>query len=358
MDRLVKAGTLTLACIILYLLYYHILPATGAIIHLVMPALIPFIFALVVAVLIDPVVSWLTKRLKIPRGFSVLIILMTFFGAISGILVLITSKLLTELHRFSRNIPDLNQLFNNILHEFQYFYDNMDFSPEVMQQIQQGLSNVTNTLSAIVYAAVNGTVDIVTALPSLFIMVVITIIATFFFSRDKVIVEKFFISILPLKWQKNVESVYLDMTSSLVRYLGAIVVLVSITSLVSIVGLSILRVEYAFMMGILIGFVDILPVLGPGLVFVTWIIISLITGELKFALGLVVLYTYITVQRQILEPKLVATTINVHPLSTLAAIFIGLKLLGPWGVIIGPVTLVAGKSINKLIKTKDEEKRK
>jgi predicted PurR-regulated permease PerM len=37
-----------------------------------------------------------------------------------------------------------------------------------------------------------------------------------------------------------------------------------------------------------------------------------------------------------MEPKLVADRIDVHPLATLAAIFIGLKLLGAWGVILGP----------------------
>ncbi|MCR6544704.1 sporulation integral membrane protein YtvI [Dehalobacterium formicoaceticum] len=350
MERFIKAGTLALVAISLYLLYYHIFPAAGAIIGYVLPALAPFIFALVVAVLIDPLVSWMTKRLKVPRGLAVLAMLLAFFALVSGILMLLISKLITELHRFSQNLPELNQLFTNLFNDFLYYYNNMDLSPEVMSQIQQGLSNATQTLTSFVYSAINGIVGFAAALPSFLIMLVITIIATFFISRDKLMVEKFFLSILPKKWQGSVESVYLDMTSSLVRYLGAIVVLVSITALISIIGLSILGVDYAFSMGVLIGFVDILPVLGPGLVFVTWIILSLIMGNFKFAFSLLILYIIITVNRQIMEPKLVATTINVHPLSTLAAIFIGLKLLGPWGVILGPITLVAGKSISKLRK--------
>lgn len=350
MERFIKAGTLALAAITLYLLYYYLFPAAGAIIKYVLPALAPFIFALVVAVLIDPLVSWITKRFKVPRGFSVLAILLAFFALVSGILMFLTSKLITELQSFLQNLPELNQLFIHLFNDFINFYHNMNLSPEVISQIQQSLSDATQTLTSFVYSAINGIVGLAAALPSFLIMVVITIIATFFISRDKVMVEKFFLSILPKKWQGAVESVYLDMTSSLVRYLGAIVVLVSITSLISTIGLSILGVDYAFSMGLLIGFVDILPVLGPGLVFVTWIILSLIMANFKFAFSLLILYIIITVNRQVLEPKLVATTINVHPLSTLAAIFIGLKLLGPWGVFLGPVTLLAGKSISKLKK--------
>ncbi|MGI6686614.1 MAG: sporulation integral membrane protein YtvI [Bacillota bacterium] len=349
MDRLIKAGTVTAVCISLYLIYYFIMPAAGEIISFVFPALIPFIFALVVAVLIDPIVKWLTKHLKLPRGFAVLSVLLAVFGTISGILVLIISKLVFELQRLSGNMPDFNKIFTRIFQEAEYLYYTIDLKPEVMAQIQQTITSITGTATDFIYSAINAILHLLTSLPNIFIVLVITIIATFFFSRDKEKIEKFFLGLVPKKWQGRVEHVYRDLTRALVGYIGAILTLVSITAVITITGLSILGMEYAFTMGLLTGFFDILPVLGPGMVFVPWIIISLVLGNIKLTISLLVLYIIIIVQRQILEPKLVADTIDVHPLATLAAIFIGLQFFGAGGVILGPVILVTGRAIKKVI---------
>ncbi|MEL7566360.1 MAG: sporulation integral membrane protein YtvI [Dehalobacterium sp.] len=349
MDRLIKMGTIAVICISLYLIYYHLMPAAGALFSYILPALTPFIFAAVVAVLIDPAVEFINKKLKVPRGLSALAVILAFFGAISGVLVLITAKLIYELQRLAKNMPDLNEFFTKIFNEAEYFYYSIDLKPEILGQIQQTISNAAGTLTNFAYSLINGTINLLTALPSVFIMVIIAIIATFFFSRDKEIIEKFFLSLVPEKWRSRVNGIYKDITKAMIGYIGAVITLVSITAVITITGLSVLGVEYAVTMGLITGFVDILPVLGPGMVFVPWIIITLVGGGYKFAAGLAVLYVIIVVQRQIMEPKLVADKIDVHPLATLAAIFIGLKLLGAWGVILGPVILVAGKAIKKTV---------
>jgi sporulation integral membrane protein YtvI len=349
MDRLIKAATVTAVCLSIYLIYYYILPAAGAVVSLVLPALLPFVLAMVVAVLIDPAVNWLTKRIKLPRGLAVLTVLLACFAAFSGVLVLIISKLISELHRLSGNIPDFKGIFTRIFQEAEYLYYNIHLKPEVMDQIEQAITSVAGTTTDLVTSAINATYNILTALPNALIILIIFIIATFFFSRDKARLERFFLGLVPNRWRDRVEHVYLDLTKALVGYIGAILTLVSITAVITITGLSILGVEYAVTMGLLTGFVDILPVLGPGMVFVPWIIVNLVLGNLKLSISLLVLYIIIVVQRQILEPKLVAETINVHPLATLSAIFIGLQLLGAWGVVLGPVILVTGKAIKKVI---------
>lgn len=349
MERLIKMSTITVICISLYLIYYHLMPAAGALFSYIIPALIPFVFAAVVAVLIDPAVNIINKRLKIHRGVAVLMVILTFFGAVSGLLALIITKLVYELQRLAKNMPDLNDMFTKIFNEAEYFYYNIDLKPEVLNQIQQTLSDATGTLTNFAYSLINGTISIITSLPSIFIMVVISIIATFFFSRDKDVIEKFFLGLVPAKWRDKVNGIYKDITRAMIAYIGAIITLVSITAVITIIGLSIIGIEYAVTMGLIVGFVDILPVLGPGMVLVPWIIISLIGGSYKLAISLIVLYVIVIVQRQILEPKLVASRINVHPLATLAAIFIGLKLIGAWGVVLGPVILVAGKAIKKTL---------
>ncbi len=65
------------------------------------------------------------------------------------------------------------------------------------------------------------------------------------------------------------------------------------------------------------------------------------------AIGLTLLYAFILVVRQVLEPKLVADNLGIHPLATLIAIYVGYKLFGIIGLILGPFILVIGKASSR-----------
>ncbi|MEM5598483.1 AI-2E family transporter [Niallia circulans] len=123
-------------------------------------------------------------------------------------------------------------------------------------------------------------------------------------------------------------------------FLKAQLTLVSITTVIILIGLLILRVDYAITIALLTGIVDIIPYLGTGLIFVPWIIYEIITGQIVLAIGLSVLYIIVLVQRQIMEPKILSSNIGLDPLATLIALFVGFKLFGFIGLIVGPVSLV------------------
>ena len=110
--------------------------------------------------------------------------------------------------------------------------------------------------------------------------------------------------------------------------------------MIILIGLFILRVDYAVTIALITGFVDLLPYVGTGLIFVPWIIYQAITGNIGLAIGLAVLYVVVLVQRQLMEPKVLSSNIGLDPLATLIALFIGFKLIGFLGLIVGPVALV------------------
>lgn len=346
-EMLIKAGILTGLCVSLYLIYYHILPALGAIVSFIAPVLLPFILALIIAILVDPIVTFITERSKIPRGLSVITVLIFSMVIIGVFLVFLTSRLLSELYKLSKNIPDWYGFTDQLINRVQVFYTNVDISPEILQQIQEAASNIGTALTKAITVLINQLIGFLTSLPGIMMILLITIIATFFMSKDQEKIQKFFINSLPEKWRSKVRSVYMDLTKALVGYFRAQVTLITITTIISISGLYIIGVDYALTMGLVTGIFDILPVLGPGTVYVPWILWMVAAGNFKLAASLTALYVIIVVMRQIMEPKLVAENIGVHPLATLASIFIGLKILGVVGIFLGPVILVTGKAIKK-----------
>ena len=107
-----------------------------------------------------------------------------------------------------------------------------------------------------------------------------------------------------------------------------------------LIGLLILNIPYAITIALLIGLVDLPPYLGVGAVLVPWFLYLFFTGNTKLGLGLLIIYGVIVVVRQLLEPNLLSSNVGLDPLLTLIALFVGLKLFGFLGIIIGPVTVV------------------
>jgi predicted PurR-regulated permease PerM len=98
---------------------------------------------------------------------------------------------------------------------------------------------------------------------------------------------------------------------------------------------------------LVVGFLDILPILGPGALFVPWSLWEIASGNGSFGFELLVLYGIIVIVRQVLEPKIVADSIGLHPLATLVGMFVGLKAAGVMGMFLGPVILVLFQALRR-----------
>jgi predicted PurR-regulated permease PerM len=122
-------------------------------------------------------------------------------------------------------------------------------------------------------------------------------------------------------------------------------ILTSITFSELLAGFLIIGIDNALLLAIIISLVDVLPVLGAGTVLIPWSIINLILGNAKLGLSTALLYVIILFVRQLIEPKVLGKQIGVHPLFTLAGMYIGLKLWKVPGMFIGPLAIVSLKYI-------------
>lgn len=344
-EYLLKAGILTGFCVSIYLLYYHILPACGEVLKFAGPILLPFILAGIIAILIDPVINSICRRLRLHRGWAVISVIIILIGTISTVVFLVSSRLLFELQKLSRNIPELSRAVEDLIHNVQNLYLVIDLPAEVLHQIQLVVGEIGLAITHAVSVMINVLINFITSLPTIFIFFLIMMIATFFFSRDKALMQQVLVNIFPERLRRRVQSIYLDLAAALVGYVRAQVIMVSINTTIAITGLHLLGAEYALIMGLVIGFFDILPVFGPGTVLIPWAIWNFAAGNIKFGISLAALYVIMIIVRQIMEPKLVAENLGFHPLATLAALFIGLKTLGVVGIFIGPTILVLGRAI-------------
>ena len=147
-----------------------------------------------------------------------------------------------------------------------------------------------------------------------------------------------------------------DTGRGLKGYLKAQLILMGIIFIILAIGLRILEVPYFIWISIVISIVDVLPVLGAGIVIVPWSVISFILGNSYLGKGLALIYIILIITRQILEPKIMGKEIGVRPLYTFLATILGSLIFGPIGLILGPLIAVLVTSIIKTKKNIDSRK--
>ena len=122
--------------------------------------------------------------------------------------------------------------------------------------------------------------------------------------------------------------------------------IMTITFIELSMGLSIIGVKNSILIAFLISVFDILPVLGTGGIMIPWTIIAALTGDYSLSIGLLIVYLIITVIRNIIEPKIVGSQIGLHPVVTLASMFVGVQLLGVVGLFGFPISLSLLRHLN------------
>lgn len=304
----------------------------------------PFLIGLLISKIITPLVEFLHDKLKIPNNISTAIMILTVVGISSYVVYSLTLLLIYYIGEFANVLPSwasaIAVLGSNLSIKFQNMFIQLPFDPAAY--LSKGAAGLISDISAWATKFAGRGVSLATSLPGLLVSVIITILSAFFFTKDRRKIEKL---ISPYKKKYFTENQHFiafrhDVISVILGYLKAQLILMSITFTICATGLTIIGVPSAIPIALGIGFVDALPIFGPATVYMPWIISTLIMGNSALALKLFILYLTTTITRQIFEPKVVGTQIGIHPLLTLTALYLGVKLLGAPGLILGPFTMV------------------
>lgn len=141
-----------------------------------------------------------------------------------------------------------------------------------------------------------------------------------------------------------------DIRKGIVGYIKAQFILILITFLILSISLKVIEVPMAILISLAIAILDSLPIVGSGIVMIPWSIINFIIGNNQMGKSLAIVYIILVIVRQILEPKILGREIGVKPIYTFVSTVIGSLVLGPIGVIVGPLIAVIVNSILKIKK--------
>lgn len=324
------------------------------------PILLPFILAFILAsVLVIPAKKLAGKNSKI-RRFCAIIVGVIFFVLLFLGIAFLGVALVDWFLGFLEFIPRLYQ--DEILPMLNFLYlelaERLTFAdPELTAKIngvfQNFIGNIGNFISSFSVNAIKAITSGIAGIPGLIIKLILMIISCFFFLLDYDKIMAFFVSLIPKGKEKNFETIKWYVTNTLLVYIKSYSLLFLMTYVELSIGFQILGIPYAPIIGLMVAVFDILPVLGTGGILLPWTVVLLVMKNIPMGIGMFVLYLVITVIRNTMEPKLVGKQIGLHPLATMISLFVGLKVVGFWGMLIFPTTLAVLSSMKKEIQERE-----
>lgn len=310
----------------------------------------PFVIGWLIALIANPLVRFLEKRLKIVRKHSsAVIVIGVLAGVILGCYFIIT-RLTMETVRFIKDLPDL---YYDLEVEIRLMMENLSrlfqFLPT---QIQETLNNLGNNVSqfmgeliqSIGMPTMEAAGNVAKNIPNILIQIIVTVLSSYFFIADRDKLMERFHKFIPQSVSHGIDLISNQFKQVVGGYFKAQFRIMGVVAAILLIGFLILRVDYAVLLACLIAFLDFLPFFGTGTALIPWALVKLFAGEYEIAIGLAIIYLVSQLVRQVIQPKIVGDSMGLNPLLTLIFMYIGFKVQGVAGMILAvPIGLVVLK---------------
>lgn len=323
---------IVIAVIILLLLIYAL--------PVVLGLFMPFVIGWIIAMIANPLVQFLEKKLKIKRKALSVIVIVLVIGAVVAIGYFAIGKLVNEAIGFFSSLPDIikgvETEFKDIGNNLSGFYNRLPSG--IQSSVSKTGDQITKLFGTIVGNISTPTISSVGSfaknIPTLIIAVIMCLLSSYAFIADREPFIKWLKEHVPAGFQEKWNVMYSSMKHAVGGYFKAQLIIEIWVYLILAIGLAILNVKYALLIALLIAILDFLPVFGAGAVMVPWAVIKFLGADYKMAVGLLIIWGVGQLVRQIIQPKIMGDSIGFDMIPTLILLYIGYKLYGVLGMII------------------------
>ena len=311
--------------VLLYLLFKHVLVAV-----------LPFILAWMIASATRRAAERVSARIKLParalRAILAVLISLSFIGGLG----LAVWALASELWRLLGGIGD-----GSVLRRIVDGLGSLGPLGDIFDSFGERLSDVFYELLVSIAGTLGGAVtSLIGAVPKVLLFILITVIASVYFALDLEAINATLRRITPprlLGFLSRIRESFFDIG---LKYLRSYLLLMLLTFMIMLIGLLILGRPYALLLAFVIAVLDILPVLGVGIIILPWGIYELSLGDTRVGIGLFILLAVYELIRQLAEPKIIGKQLGVHPVLTLFLVYASYTVFGIGGILLVPVSVV------------------
>lgn len=307
----------------------------------------PFVIGWIISVIANPLVRFFEEKMNIRRKAGTAFVIIAVIGLVVLAGYLIGTKVVQE---FVGLVHELPNMWDSIEADFRAIGKNLNVLysrfPVDMREAIAGIGEkmdgyMGNLVSSVGTPTIAAVGNFAKHLPTVLIGIIMALLSAYFFVAEREYlatnIKKHMPEAIAYRWNM--------MSRSLKRAVGgyfkAQFKIEIWMYLLLVIGLSILKVDYALLIALGMAILDFFPVFGTGTVLIPWAVIKILSSDYKMAVGLLIIWCGGQLARQIIQPKIVGDSVGVPPIPTLFLLFIGYKLAGVFGMIVAvPIGII------------------
>ena len=306
------------------------------VLYLTQAILIPLVFAFIIAILLNPIVVYLGKRVNkilailITLSFSFIII--AAFGAI----------LLTQISLFGDSWPILINKMGILLNQsIEMSATYLDISPEQIHDlIIKSRNDILNSVSALIGDTL---LTIGNVLATLFIIPIYTFIILYY----KKLLSEFIMKVFAYNKKRQLSVIVAQIKLTIQHYLTGLVIEAIIVAILDMLVLWIIGIEYAILFGIIAAILNVIPYIGGIVAFALPMMLAIITkSSAWYAVYVFIGFSIIQfIDNNYIVPRIVASRVKINALFSIIVVFAGNALWGVSGMFLSIPVLAIVKVI-------------
>lgn len=331
-----------------YIIAFIFIIFIAFILYFILPISIPLITALITAMILDPAIRLLQNRFKIKRHLSIIIVFTLFTLTLGLGAFFVTTKVITQGIKLIEDAPTYINNVTEMWYKYEENFQNaaQDFPEEVVnaftEEVNTFLDSVMESLKK--YINIERISAFLSYIPNYLVSVLVYLIALFMFMIDLPRIKAGIYKSMTIKTAEKVKFMTSRLSSVILGFCKAQFLVSLIILAVSLLGLLIITPKVAIIMSLVIWIIDLIPIIGSIVILAPWSLYHLLTGNIVLGTQLAVLAAVLLIIRRTVEPKVMGEHMGLSPLATLISMYLGLKLLGVLGLIVGPALLIVVRS--------------
>jgi len=322
-DRTINISTVTVLKVLFIVLLIWFLFAIREILLL-------FVVSIIVSAALDPIADFLSKY-KIPRGISVLLVYVLLLGLIALIGYLLVPTMVDQFHQLQSN-----NFFSHLqerIAPYRAALARFGVDQSINNTINEFRSGLASNLFQTTKGVVTGIISFVTIL-----------VISFYLTAEESGMKNFIKHLSPYKHQAYITTLITKIQKKMGYWLLGQVILSIVLAGLVFIGLTILHVQYALLLSLIAGLLEVVPYIGP---FISGTITAFFAFLQSPALAIAAVIMFVVVQQleaHILVPLIMSKSVGLNPVLVILAILVGGSLGGIVGALIA-VPLVSGASV-------------
>ncbi|WP_456276427.1 AI-2E family transporter [Bacillus sp. AK128] len=304
----------------------------------------PIILAFIAYYLLNPIVE-LLERFRIKRIWGIIILIIGFTGALTGVLLLTATSIEAQVKDLVQTFPSyLKQLEDNMTEWAQnsflgpYYDDGYNW-------VTERLSEFPQLIGTYISSGFQGIQNVASTITNTIISIVTFPFILFFLLKDGKRFQRFSIKLFPPKFRDDTKQILNNIDTQVGSYIQGQIIVATVIGILLFIGYLIIGLEYAFTLAIVAAVTSVVPYLGPTIAIIPAAIIAIVSSPFMLLKLAIVWIAVQFLEGNFVSPNIMGKTMKIHPLTIILVLLIAGNLFGVIGVILG----IPGYAIVKVI---------